>query len=485
MSVEAYKQAKEQIAQLENELAEFQASSRELEKELEMELEESEQKHKHLNNQVESLTAEVSEWKNKHLELQKEYSANQSSLMKQISTLKEKYNNANERLREIEMANDDMERYERITKTSLDELEKKYHDSLEEIALLESEVSGKEDLQVDLQRTKDELRDTKEELSVAQTKIDTLQREKEDLQNSNQTLQHKLSTSNTPRIMKTGGGTAFRVSSDPSSHTNNQQIEIPAQQQPQPMTPLHEEVSTTNAMAINKMSSSKSLRKIHGMLDQMRNLEYRVAHFKSSLPKPASPNSTNSSGGHSRSNSNPASPNTGSPRRTFSNDNNNSPIDSSSPNSQSQLPVLRRSSSILDRQFLYDSVRNSPPLLSATLKQRDGGKAPQNTSTHTTTGGSSLDVIEGSPSTSANGKNNKLGEQKENDSNKPPPPKLNFHAHKTSVSNAVQSYDKMVNNTGGSKRAMSPTEQTKVFNRPGSAFSALHSRTGIGHGRFV
>lgn len=67
---EAYKQAKHQIAQLEAEMAEFQASSRELERELEMELEESEERHKNSQHMINTLTIELDQCKvciNKHI----------------------------------------------------------------------------------------------------------------------------------------------------------------------------------------------------------------------------------------------------------------------------------------------------------------------------------------------------------------------------------------------------------------------------------
>lgn len=50
IDVEQFRRAKEQIAHLEAELADFQASSRELERELELELEESEEQHKRLKS---------------------------------------------------------------------------------------------------------------------------------------------------------------------------------------------------------------------------------------------------------------------------------------------------------------------------------------------------------------------------------------------------------------------------------------------------
>lgn len=60
---EPYRLAKEQIAQLEAEMAEFRASSRDLEEELELELEESEERHKNSQNAINLLTAEVEQSK--------------------------------------------------------------------------------------------------------------------------------------------------------------------------------------------------------------------------------------------------------------------------------------------------------------------------------------------------------------------------------------------------------------------------------------
>jgi hypothetical protein len=95
--------------------------------------------------------------------------------------------------------------------------------------MLEAELASKEELKVELQRHKDELRDTREELAIANNKLQQLRTNKEN-----------------------------RV---PNGHP----------QRPPPLT------------------NSKSLRKIHGMLDQMRSLENRVATFKSSLPRSTTP----------------------------------------------------------------------------------------------------------------------------------------------------------------------------------------------------
>ena len=54
---------KSQYEQLESELAEFQASSRELESELEKDVEQAEKRERQLREKVEALGYEVDEWK--------------------------------------------------------------------------------------------------------------------------------------------------------------------------------------------------------------------------------------------------------------------------------------------------------------------------------------------------------------------------------------------------------------------------------------
>lgn len=119
----------------------------------------------------------------------------------------------------------------RITKTSLEQVEEKYHESLEKIALLEAELAGKESLAIDLQRARDELRDAKEELAVVRRRT-----EKEN------------------------------------------------------MAPQPNEVSTRAETRKPSMglTHSKSLRKIHTMATKMADIQSRVTNFKSALPAPPS-----------------------------------------------------------------------------------------------------------------------------------------------------------------------------------------------------
>lgn len=113
--------------------------------------------------------------------------------------------------------------------------------------MLEAELASTGDSQIELQRSKDELRDTKEELAVAQSRIEKLEKES--------------------------------VRSVPVRRTSRTYT--------QPPVALSVSLSNSRAGApTQRMTSSKSLKRIHGMLDQMKNLESRVATFKSTLPKP-------------------------------------------------------------------------------------------------------------------------------------------------------------------------------------------------------
>lgn len=74
--------------------------------------------------------------------------------------------------RELELNNDDLERIERATKSSLQDLESKYNKAIERNVLLENELEGKNQLIVQVQRLKDELRDVHIELAIMKNKED-------------------------------------------------------------------------------------------------------------------------------------------------------------------------------------------------------------------------------------------------------------------------------------------------------------------------
>lgn len=158
----------------------------------------------------------------------------------------------------------------RITKSTLEDMEQKYHDSLEQIALLEAEISGQDDLKIELQRVKDELRDTSEELAVATNKLEAF----------NQNHGHGSPGRIGPELMRKSSRLNFyHAGGIPEDST----IPSGKLENPYLTTNMHSKSQAP------RLTSSRSLRKIHGMLDQMKSLETRVANFKSSLPKPITP----------------------------------------------------------------------------------------------------------------------------------------------------------------------------------------------------
>lgn len=244
----------------------------------------------------------------------------------------------------------------RITKSTLEDIELKYHSALEQIAMLEAELAGNEDLEIQIQRLKDELRDTTEELSAAHRKIESLTSQ----------VEHQLQTRTSKLNLSDKSPRSSKVSLPYGFHPQ----QIPEETVVKDSVPSS---SRTSRASLPPLTSSRSLRKIHGMLDQMKMLESRVANFKSSLPLPVTPTTSSNSissainspshanstvqftpAHPSPSNNSKRSPNTPSHQRTLSSLN-----PTSSPSRQPSNPDL---SPISKRHSSYSgSNLTSPP----------------------------------------------------------------------------------------------------------------------------
>ncbi|KAJ8246028.1 hypothetical protein GJAV_G00262880 [Gymnothorax javanicus] len=158
----------ESVEAAQEELQEFQQMSRDYEAELETELKQCEARNRELLSQNNRLRTELETYKEK-LENQ------HSEAFRQISTLEgdlaettavkdhlQKY------IRELEQANDDLERAKRATIMSLEDFELRMNHVIERNAFLESELDEKENLLESVQRLKDEARDLRQELAVQQ-----------------------------------------------------------------------------------------------------------------------------------------------------------------------------------------------------------------------------------------------------------------------------------------------------------------------------
>ncbi|KAI4887710.1 hypothetical protein NFI96_025033 [Prochilodus magdalenae] len=158
----------ERAEEVQEELQEFQQMSRDYEVELETELKQCESRNRDLLTANNRLRMELENYKEK-------YEAQHSEACRQISTLEgdlaettaikdqlQKY------IRELEQANDDLERAKRATIMSLEDFEQRMNHVIERNAFLESELDEKENLLESVQRLKDEARDLRQELAVKQ-----------------------------------------------------------------------------------------------------------------------------------------------------------------------------------------------------------------------------------------------------------------------------------------------------------------------------
>jgi len=166
---------KAQYEQIELELQEFQASSKDLEAELEKDVEASEKRERKLKEQVEKLGFEVDEWKTKYKQSKDEANRAQTSLQKEITTMRDTTRILQLKLRDIEVANDDYEMQARNTTSSLEDLESKYNVAIERGVMIEEEIRAgeqeREQLRIETQRLRDELSDLRVESEITNDKL--------------------------------------------------------------------------------------------------------------------------------------------------------------------------------------------------------------------------------------------------------------------------------------------------------------------------
>ncbi|KAK3712283.1 NADH:ubiquinone oxidoreductase [Vermiconidia calcicola] len=175
---------KKQYEQLETDLADFQASSKELEEQLERDIEAAEKNERKLKEQVEKVKFEAEEWKTKHQQAKTEANKAQNALQKEITTLRDSNRTMQLKLRDIEVMNDDYERQARNTESSLEDMESKHNVAIERSVLMEDELKNgeqeREGLRIETQRLRDELGDLKVESEITLGRLrqadDTIER---------------------------------------------------------------------------------------------------------------------------------------------------------------------------------------------------------------------------------------------------------------------------------------------------------------------
>ncbi|CDS36588.2 nuclear distribution protein nude 1 [Echinococcus multilocularis] len=140
------------------EFREFQQNSKELETELETQLELVEKNNAELQAKVERLSIQVETSNDKHDILVGKLNRQVTNLQEEVNTLKAEVFQQKQYIRQLEQVNDDLERSNRNALASVEDIEDRLNQVLEKNALLEVELYEKDELNVRVQRLKDEVR---------------------------------------------------------------------------------------------------------------------------------------------------------------------------------------------------------------------------------------------------------------------------------------------------------------------------------------
>ncbi|KAJ1959572.1 NADH:ubiquinone oxidoreductase [Dispira parvispora] len=167
---EQYEGMRERAQTIEIDLLEFQEQSAELEKELEGEVERLEKSCHELKSRNQRYIMEAEEWKMKYYDSKKEMNESLSSMTRELDFVKSQQEKYKSRTRELEQDNDDLERFERAARSSLRDMESRYSRALERTAALEAELEEKNQLMIDVQRLKDELKELNLELNLLRSR---------------------------------------------------------------------------------------------------------------------------------------------------------------------------------------------------------------------------------------------------------------------------------------------------------------------------
>ncbi|KAG8230016.1 hypothetical protein J437_LFUL008457 [Ladona fulva] len=148
------------------ELDEFQENSRALELELEAQLEQVDKRNRDLCSINNRLQLDLETTRDKLEQVHKESESQITDIQAQLSGYRSREEEWHKYIRELEQANDDLERAKRAMLVSVEDFETRLNLAIERNAFLESELDEKESLRTMVQRLKDEARDMKQELQV-------------------------------------------------------------------------------------------------------------------------------------------------------------------------------------------------------------------------------------------------------------------------------------------------------------------------------
>jgi len=162
-----YQEKVTELEDLEQQFAEFQDTSKEVEKELEVEFQRAEKKSKDTNAQYQRLKIDFEEALEKSRKNNEENSRIIRNLETQIETLKKHQDQWSKDKQRLEQDNDDLERKEREAGATAADLTEKLNKLLEDNAWLQTELEEQQSkTKESSQRMKDEIRDLRLEISL-------------------------------------------------------------------------------------------------------------------------------------------------------------------------------------------------------------------------------------------------------------------------------------------------------------------------------
>ncbi|KJE94808.1 hypothetical protein CAOG_05385 [Capsaspora owczarzaki ATCC 30864] len=159
---ETVDELRSQLAEAQHNLEEFQQDSRELEAELEREIEIAQKRSSELEVKLRRAELESEQLRDRLAKAQQESVASQRT----IDQLKQVQSEQAQRIRELEQANDDIQRSERATSALLADVEVKFNQAVERIGMLEAEMEEQDAMRQEAQRHRDEIRDLKLDIDV-------------------------------------------------------------------------------------------------------------------------------------------------------------------------------------------------------------------------------------------------------------------------------------------------------------------------------
>lgn len=163
------KRLKDELHRAQTELDDVLESTKDIEAQLEQDVAQTEKQLLQLRRKNEELTYDIKDWKDKYANAQRLHEKELSSMRKELDSTTSNLSTVRAKLRDEELKHDNLAQHERIVNSSYETLEKKYHEALERNVELESEVIAYEEIRIEHQRLKDELRDVNSELLISRT----------------------------------------------------------------------------------------------------------------------------------------------------------------------------------------------------------------------------------------------------------------------------------------------------------------------------